>query len=34
MIEKDPQSGEGENPALALFARWCDLDLTARSGFL
>lgn len=34
MIEKDPQSDQCEDPALELFARWCNLDDAARSEFL
>ena len=34
MIDKDAQSGQSRDPALELFAQWCDLDATARSKFL
>ncbi len=34
MIEEDARSGQNRDPALELFAQWCDLVETERSGFL
>ncbi|MBL0163414.1 MAG: serine/threonine protein kinase [Xanthomonadales bacterium] len=34
MTDIDPQPGQSRDPALELFAQWCDLDAAARSGFL